>query len=160
MQNKLLASYLSLLSTAYAAGARNFLLHTVPPVGRSPGDQLFFGPVGANMTNAAVACFNAAILDMAAAFRAAHPAATVFVHDTHALFAAVLDNPRQFEQTAGLKVLDTFCLQYAFPNTINQPYATDPACTAPVNQYFWEDYLHVTWPFHRLLAFSVATLLG
>lgn len=159
-QRAILASYLAMLETAHAAGARHFLIHTVPPMGLSPGLRLALGPDGAAAADDAIISFNAALLRMLAAFRAAHGGVTALVHDTHALFHAVRADPGRFPQTSRLRVLDAFCDAYAFPKTVGMPFAHDDSCLAPVSQYLWNDLLHVTWPFHELLAAEVAKLLG
>lgn len=154
LEAALMHSYYDVLYFAYIFGARNFLVQTVPPMDLAPGVVAFYN---VSAVAAAVKSYNAALASTVAQFRADRAGATVFVHDTHALFAQVLDNPASTPQTAGIAYTTGYCSQYVGST---DPNAYNASCTKPVSAYFWHDFLHPTWPVHQALASSIAKLLG
>ncbi len=105
------AVYSDLLAQLAGAGARNVVLLNVPPVDRSPlatGQ----GSAAAELEAADVAAFNALVADLARRFKSAQPAANVWLYDAHRDFAAALDRPAAFAQTAGLRNTTAYCAAY------------------------------------------------
>lgn len=154
LETKLMTSYYNVLSFAYIFGARNFLLQTVPPVDAAPGVVQFYNVTA---VAAAVKSFNTALGSMLTRFRADHPGSTVFLHDTHALYAGILANPASNSLTAGIRNTQNYCQFY---ETSTSPDAFNLLCIYPVSGYFWHDLLHPTWPVHQAMAASIAALLG
>ncbi|MCJ1254070.1 hypothetical protein MMC24_001884 [Lignoscripta atroalba] len=148
--------YSGLVEQLYQAGARNFLFLNVPPVNRSPG-TLIYGTDTINLEGADIADFNARIADLAVTLSTTHPDTTVFLFDTNAIFSMVLDNPASYPQTALYKNTTAYCDGYA-NGTPTQDYF-NATCGIPVNQYFWLNSLHPTYPMHDAVAAQVAMLL-
>ena len=114
------------LARLYDAGARDFLVPNLPPLGLTP--RFAGDPLATSLT----LDFNAALADGLSAFGAGRPDAGVFGLDVAGLFADVVADPSAF----GL---------------VN---VTDPALDAPgadPSAYlFWDDF-HPTAAGHRLL---------
>ncbi len=156
------AVYTDLVERLYAAGARNFAFLTVPPVYRSP---LSLGNDNASqaLEKADIEAFNLLMADsragLAANLTARYPgSANAWVIDTNPLFGAVLDNPSAFAQTAAIKNTTAYCSDYS--NGTPAQDTLKPACGVPVNQYFWLNSLHPTYPIHDVVAEQLAKALA
>ncbi|MCJ1415091.1 hypothetical protein MMC32_001421 [Xylographa parallela] len=149
--------YLKLVNQLYAAGARNFLFLNVPPVNLSPGTTEY-GPGAIALEGLDIADFNDRLAAMAYGFAAANPDATVFQFDTNAIFSAVLTNPASFPATALYKNTTGYCPAYA--NGTPQPNTFYPNCTYPVNEYFWLNSLHPTYPMQDVMASQIVKELN
>lgn len=101
----------------------------------------------------------------AAALAARHPDTKVFTHNTHAFINAVLDNPKQFEATKGLREMGKFCPAYKARHVGEKESEKgwmdfrDKGCEYPVKEYFWLNGLHPTFPVHRAMAEELVGLL-
>ncbi|KAK5560762.1 hypothetical protein LTR46_001070 [Exophiala xenobiotica] len=148
-----LSEYTSLVNQLYDSGARNFVFLNVPPVDRSPLTASS-GPAAQALEASRIALFNSRIATLAANLAHADKQNAVFLYDTHTLFEEVLDNPQQFPQTAPYRNTTDYCLDYengtAAMDTLNA------SCVYPVNEYFWLNSLHPTYPMHDLLSSKVA----
>jgi phospholipase/lecithinase/hemolysin len=93
-------------------GARNFLFLNVPPVDKSP---LTASQGAAAQAGEAedIAAFNSALSNLVSNLIKSNPDTTTFLFDAHALFTAILQNPRQFPPTRNLKNLTNYCGAYA-----------------------------------------------
>lgn len=157
LNNLIFGVYGHLVNQLYGLGARNFLFLTVPPVDRSPLTQAQ-GPDSVALEAADIAAFNTGITSLATSLRTAHPGdANVFVYDVHKDFGAVLDNPRAFPQTKGYANTTNYCV--AYQNGTPQQDSFTPSCGIPVDQYFWLNSLHPTYPVHDVIAQQVGNLL-
>ncbi|EPE08721.1 hypothetical protein F503_04308 [Ophiostoma piceae UAMH 11346] len=149
--------YSGLVNTLYTAGARNFVFLTVPPVNRSPL-AVSNGKSSQALEKEDIAAFNALLkTDLASDLQAKNSGANVWVIDTAIPFNAVLDAPSVFPQTAGIKNTTGFCEAYANGTPAQDTYK--PECSVPVNQYFWLNSLHPTYPIHDVVAEQVAKTL-
>ena len=118
------ASYYSSLLALHNAGARHFLLITVPPFDRSlkvPETSDEWHRRGQIIRD--IASFNARVFDMADKLRERLQAESkdaealegeelelqVHVFDTHRLYSRVLDDPAAFEQTEDILDTDSIC---------------------------------------------------
>jgi phospholipase/lecithinase/hemolysin len=105
--------YSSLLSDVYATGARNFLFLSVPPVNLAPltlnQDD---GGYATENEGKVILDWNKRLVEMVEAFQANHTGTKVFVHDTWGLFNAVIEDPKAYEQTVGLKNVTGYCEAY------------------------------------------------
>lgn len=129
----------------------------VPPVDRSPlttGQ----GPSAVSLEAAAIQDFNNRITQLAQSFRRTHADATVFLFDTNRLFNTVLDSPASFPQTARYRNLTDYC--GAYENGTPSWYTFDAECGIPVDQYFWLNSLHPTFPVHNATAFAISRMLS
>ena len=132
----------------YNAGARNFILFNVPPLDRGPE---FLSTAAAKKT--AVDDYNGRLKSMASSLGTAHNDANLWVVDMNLLFNQVLNNKTWFVQTKNYQVLDANCKAYA-DNWMSLPSMDykNASCPYPVNEYFWLNGRHVTYPLHDLLA--------
>ncbi|PKS10975.1 hypothetical protein jhhlp_002734 [Lomentospora prolificans] len=150
--------YASLVNDLYTAGGRNFVFLNVPPVQRSPLilDQ---GEQAIELETAALDKFNALIDGLAKDLKTAHEKeVNVWVYDSYKSFGEVLDDVTAYPQTADYKDTTTFC--EAYQNGTPEWDTLDENCTYPVNEYFWLNSLHPTYPIHDVVAEGVAELLS
>lgn len=147
--------YGGLVYSLYQAGARNFLFLNVPPVDQAPLTAAN-GASAQQQEASDIADFNSRIAQLASTV-ASYADATVFTYDTNALFSQVLQNPAAYPQTAGLKNTTSYCA--AYENGTPAVDTFDPSCGVPVNQYFWLNSLHPTYPIHDVIAQQIAAEL-
>ena len=140
----------------YAVGARNFLFLNVPPVERAPV-TLEYGVNDEVVECAAIREWNRRLIKVVRQLREKHRDVTIFALDTYAIFNAVLNNPKVFPQTAGYRNTTSYCEAYA--NGTPSMTSFNPNCGLPVNEYFWLDPLHPTYPMHNAMAKQIANLL-
>jgi len=151
------AVYHGLVDELYYAGARNFAFLNVPPVDRSPL-SLANSVTDQAIEKADIASWNDALISLAKSIKTDKPDVNVFTIDTNKYFTEVLDNPKSFPQTALYKNTTNYCDAYA-NGTPTDDYLNATACGIPVNQYFWLNTLHPTYPMHDVLAQQVALQL-
>jgi len=97
------------------------------------------------------------VAQMASQLKRTYEDVNVFLVDTNQIFSEVLDNPRAFAQTAGYRNTTAYCEAY-MNGTPTMTYF-DPSCGVPVNEYFWLNSLHPTYPMMDVLAQQVARRL-
>ncbi|PMD22850.1 carbohydrate esterase family 16 protein [Hyaloscypha hepaticicola] len=156
LNNGIFAVYRSLVDELYQAGARNFAFLNVPPVDRSPlttansvADQ--------TLERNDIADWNNALKKMAESLKDDYRDVNVFTIDTNKIFTQVLNKPSSYPQTALYKNTTAYCVAYE-----NGTPTTDyfnSTCGIPVNQYFWLNSLHPTYPMHDVLAQQVSLQL-
>jgi phospholipase/lecithinase/hemolysin len=150
------AEYASLVEQLYSAGAKNFLFLNVPPVDRSP----LTTAQGANASALEakdIAYFNSQVSVLATNLTTTHKDATAFVFDTNTLFTQVLDDPQRFPETALYKNTTNYCVGYE-NGTPTEDYF-NATCGIPVNEYFWLNSLHPTYPMMDRLANNISQQL-
>ena len=145
--------YSGLLQELYQSGARNFLLLNVPPVNLSPltAEQ---GPEAQASEDGDIQDFNDRLAALAANVQYTYKDATVFQYDTHRVFSQVLQYPAIYPQTAGYKNTTDYCDAYA--NGTPELDTFNATCGIPVNQYFWLNSLHPTYPMQDVMAEQMA----
>jgi len=74
------------------------------------------------------------------------------IFDTYSYLSGILDNPSRY----GIKNTTSYCPNYNAPD-IDTNYAAY-GCL-PIEDYFWYNSGHITYPIHKLLAKSVAKFL-
>jgi len=159
----------------YSDGARNFLFMNVPPVDRAP-NGLEMSQSNRTAEAAYIARFNFRLGALAWNLITWHPDTTVFQFDTNYLFTKVLNNPAEFPETARYRNTTNYCLAYmewvlsGYSNgpdlqaelisISGTPTLTffDPSCGIAVNEYFWLDTLHPTYPMHNFMASQIVKL--
>ncbi|KAI5861427.1 carbohydrate esterase family 16 protein [Durotheca rogersii] len=157
LYSRIFSVYAGLVAKLYDAGARNFVFLNVPPVDRSPL-TVGQGQRAAEQERAAIADWNGRVADLAAALKSNHTEqVNVWLYDTNESFGRVIDNPTAFPQTAGLKNTTAYCTAYQ-NGTPTQDTLT-PSCGVAVNEYFWLNNLHPTYPIHELVAKEVVDKL-
>ncbi|KAL1960604.1 hypothetical protein VTO42DRAFT_7183 [Malbranchea cinnamomea] len=156
LYDQIFTVYDNLISQIYQSGGRNFLFLNVPPVDRSPL-TIEQNEQAQVLENAAIQNFNSRIATLATKVQTLY-GTRVFLLDTHAIFTAVLDNPASYAETAVYKNLTKYC--DAYQNGTPDWYTFTPECGIPVNEYFWLNSLHPTFPVHNATAREVAALLG
>ena len=95
----------------YQSGARNFLILNVPPVNRAPLTTAL-GSSDIQLEASDITDFNNRIQTLASNLTDEYSDTTVFVYDTRTLFNQVLDDPQQFNETAGYKNTTGYCVAY------------------------------------------------
>ncbi|TVY46295.1 Acetylesterase [Lachnellula occidentalis] len=145
-----------LVEKLYTSGARNFAFINVPPVDRAPL-TLVQSTSNQAMEKADITAWNAALLNLAKSLKSNHSDVNIFTVDANALFTKVLDNPASYPQTALYKNTTAYC--DAYENGTPATDTFDPSCGIPVNEYFWLNSLHPTYPVHEVLAQEVARQL-
>ncbi|KAH7014100.1 uncharacterized protein B0I36DRAFT_255353 [Microdochium trichocladiopsis] len=150
---KVFAEYTTLVNTLYAKGARNIVFVDVPPVDRSP-QYIQSGDYAVENSKIAIAKWNDLVKDMAKKLKTGKPDANVWVYSSAADFNKVLDNPTSFTQTSALKVLDKYCADYQNGTPAKDTFIA--TCGVPVNEYFWLNALHPTYPIHDVVAQQLA----
>jgi len=148
--------YRGLVDELYQAGARNFAFLNVPPVDRSPlttADSV----LDQSTEHVDISKWNNDLINMAQSLKTDNPDVNVFTIDTNKYFTEVLNNPASFPQTALYKNTTAYC--DAYENGTPTPDFFNATCGIPVNQYFWLNSLHPTYPMHDVLAQQVALQL-
>ncbi|KAL6721295.1 hypothetical protein ACLMJK_000397 [Lecanora helva] len=153
---EVIQSYQNLVNTLYNAGARNFLFLNVPPVDRSPG-TIEQGPASQAAEAGYLGRFNFRLGALVHNLGVRHSDTTSFLFDTNFLFTRVLDDPTQFAETAGLRNTTEYCV--AYENSTPTMTYFDPSCGIPVNEYFWLNTLHPTFPVHNFMGSQIVRLL-
>jgi len=155
--NKLIFDvYSGLIQELYNTGARNFLFLNVPPVQRAPLTTAQ-GAAAIALEKADLADFNTRIANLTSSLKKSHTDTNIFAFDTNSLFNKVLDNPKSFPQTSLYKNTTDFCAAYQNGTPAQNTFNT--SCGVPVNEYFWLNTLHPTYPVHDALAQEVSLLL-
>ncbi|KAL9088124.1 MAG: hypothetical protein Q9159_003242 [Coniocarpon cinnabarinum] len=91
----IITPYFDQLDLLYQAGARDYLILTVPPVDRAPvAIAKGFQSVADTMTN--ISAFNQVLRDEAQIFPNEHPGSRISILDTSVSFNQVLNNPSQY----------------------------------------------------------------
>ncbi|KAK4120634.1 carbohydrate esterase family 16 protein [Parathielavia appendiculata] len=90
---QIMDSYFGQLQILYNAGARNFVLLTVPPIHRTPA---FIAQGNQQAVAAAIAKYNAALSTRLAAFTTKNSGTTSKIVDTTVPFNTALDNPTAY----------------------------------------------------------------
>ena len=139
----------------YELGARNFVLHTVPPIDRAPGKVPADRRLEANVVND----FNYRIKELFKAFTSAHEDISALLFDLSGLCSQIISNPATFPQTANLKNTTGLCEAYKSKEVPSIDYK-DPSCEYAVDEYFWLNELHPTYPVHEAHAAQLALALA
>ena len=114
-------------------------------------------PASQALEAADLADFNDRLAAMAYNLKYNYADTTVFQFDTSRVFSQVLTYPASYPQTAGYKNTTEFC--DAYENGTPAQDTFNETCGIPVNQYFWLNSLHPTYPMHDVLAEQVSLLL-
>ncbi|KAL6702900.1 hypothetical protein ACN47E_000801 [Coniothyrium glycines] len=158
LYDAIFSEYAQLLDSVYSTGARNFLFLSTPPVNLAPltlnQDD---GGYAKEAEGKVILDWNSRLKNMTATFAAKHKGVKVFVHDTYGVFNKIIQNPKAYPQTAGLKNVTGYC--EAYQNGTPTWYTKDPSCAHAVNEYLWLNSLHPTFPAHNATAASIAKLL-
>ncbi|KAF2193797.1 carbohydrate esterase family 16 protein [Zopfia rhizophila CBS 207.26] len=149
--------YESLLEQVYETGARSFLFLNVPPVHISPLG-LSQGNQSVEAEGVAIADWNKRVGKLSQKLKSKHEdVGEVFVHDTYQVYWDAIKDPKSFAQTSGLKNTTGYC--EAYQNGTPTWYTLIESCGIPVNEYFWLNNLHPTFPIHNATAASVVQYL-
>ncbi|KAL8734434.1 MAG: hypothetical protein Q9181_003214 [Wetmoreana brouardii] len=154
INDEVFSSYLRLLDQLYQHGARNFLLHTIPPIDRGPYMNDQDQPIEGKDIND----FNYRMQILFNSFTSAHNDVSVLLFNTNKLFSEAIDNPSTWPQTAIYKNTTGSCKAYETGDVPSMDYYNE-TCQYPVNQYLWLNGLHPTYPIHEAMAAQVAIAL-
>ncbi|KAI9699747.1 MAG: hypothetical protein M1836_002782 [Candelina mexicana] len=148
--------YRGLIEQMYGNGARRFLFLNVPPIDRCPGTKR--GPMNATLQAIDIADFNTRLLAMGDDVMRSHQDAIVFQFDLNTVFTRSLNNVTFYPQTAGIKNVSSDCS--AYQNGTPSWYTFYPNCSIPVDEYFWLNDLHPTFPIHNVTAAEIVKSLS
>ncbi|KAK4241859.1 hypothetical protein C8A03DRAFT_40822 [Achaetomium macrosporum] len=129
----------------YDAGYQNFLFVNLPPLDRTPGNQVSSRPLP-NKTM--IAWWDQTLSSHTKAFTAKNPTAKTMLFDANTFLNRVLDHPEEY----GIKNTTSYCPAY------NQlAVLTDPESYGcqPLEEYFWYNAGHMTSHVHEILALEV-----
>jgi phospholipase/lecithinase/hemolysin len=112
LYNAIFSVYKGQLEDVYKTGARNFLFLSVPPVNLAPLTLDQDDESASEREGKVIVDWNRRLSAMVATFRASHTGTTVFVHDTWGLYNSVIENPKSYKQTAGLRNVTDYCTAY------------------------------------------------
>ncbi|KAK0259867.1 hypothetical protein LTS09_005711 [Friedmanniomyces endolithicus] len=150
--------YAGLVDKLYQTGARNFLFLNTPPVDRSPL-TIAQGAAAQAKEKTAIAAWNANLTAMATNLTKTYNDATTFVFDTNAVFTQVLDNPASHPETAQYSNTTGIALPVNENGTPTW-YTFYENCTYPVDDYFWLNSLHPTFPMMNVTAQEIVQQLS
>ncbi|SPO07522.1 related to cellulose-binding GDSL lipase/acylhydrolase [Cephalotrichum gorgonifer] len=154
---KIFDVYRGLVDDLYGAGARNFVFLNVPAIQRSPL-TLGQGEQAIALEIEALEQFNGLVDQLAGDLKAEKKKeVNVWVHDTFKAFTEILDDPASHAQTAGYKNVTGYCEEYQ--NGTPEWDTFIESCGYAVNEYFWLNSLHPTYPAQEVIAEGVAKLL-
>jgi phospholipase/lecithinase/hemolysin len=128
----------------YVAGARNFLVWTVPNIALTPAIRSL-PPAAQGLMSALTQAFNANLAGVVGQLSAGLPGVTFTRLDAYQLLGAIVANPTAYDLTS----VTTACLT---PN--EAPFS----CQQP-NEYLFWDGIHPTKAAHALLAQLAASVL-
>ncbi|KAI9310245.1 GDSL lipase/esterase [Dichotomocladium elegans] len=123
-----LTTYFEQLDILYAQNMRRFVLINVPPVDRTPKYASIRARLGAR-----IGLFNSHFRSYIHQFQETHRQATVIEINAHEIFSTLLDR----HETYGIQNITGFYKQNK---------------DMPIEQYFWNDNLHPTYPVHKAFA--------
>ncbi|KAL8755067.1 MAG: hypothetical protein Q9184_004911, partial [Pyrenodesmia sp. 2 TL-2023] len=154
IHDAIFSSYRQILDSMYEHGARNFLLQTVPPIDRGP----YVNDEDKEVECPAVNDFNYRMVVLFDGFTKAHDDISVLLFNTNMLFSKTINHPSTYPQTAIYKNTTGSCKAYESGEVPSMDYF-DKTCQYPVNEYFWLNGLHPTYPVHEALAAQLAIAL-
>ncbi|KAF7587255.1 hypothetical protein BBP40_007494 [Aspergillus hancockii] len=141
--NELMDTLFASVQVLYSLGYRSYLFVNLPPLDRTPANQVRASP-SPNSTQ--VTWFNDALAQHAGSFNERHSDTNVLVFDAHSVLSDMMDFPAQY----GIQNTTHFCPGYDQPD-IDWSY---PAygCPTPLDTYFWFNSGHLTSHVHKQLA--------
>ena len=157
IQTRIFQQYTKLIDSVYAVGGRKFLFLNVPSIQFAPQTSIH-GAAVQKQEQRAIIDWNSRLAKLAIGMVNNYQDVTTLTFDTYALFSTVLRDPTLFQQTARYKNTTGYCAAY-MNGTPTETYF-DPTCGVPVNEYFWLNTLHPTYPMHKVLAHQIALILN
>ncbi|KAL9608916.1 MAG: hypothetical protein Q9167_006272 [Letrouitia subvulpina] len=162
-------SYSNNLESLYDLGARNFLLLNVPPLDIAP--RFRQDADKAALIARSIADYNSRLSGLAGPLQNAHPDVSVFYYDVNGAFHRIQANPASTMAAIGhppLTILGRYCQAYQDESSRanrelrvwDESKSFQQSCMVPVDQYFWLDGLHPTWPVHKVMAKEIAQYLS
>ncbi|KAL9044664.1 MAG: hypothetical protein Q9214_002212 [Letrouitia sp. 1 TL-2023] len=163
-------SYRANIDRLYVVGVRNFLLLNIPPIDLSPSYNT--NPTSQKTIATAIADFDSRLMTLASSVRRSYSDVGAWTFDTHALLNRILTDKSALDlKAAGHKPLvnvsdycDVYKKAYAegtgagsgvVEAGLNEPETFDARCKVRMDEYFWFDELHPTWPVHKALAVRI-----
>jgi len=147
---EIIATEFEALEKVYDAGYRSYLFMNLPPLERTPGNEVPGAIPRPNITM--VTEYNTALSTASQEFSSKHQDIKSMVFDTHTYLSGILDNPDKF----GIKNTTGFCPNFDAPD-ISTNFAAY-GCL-PIPEYFWYNDGHITFKVHEFLAGAVKDFL-
>ncbi|KAI9750501.1 MAG: hypothetical protein M4579_006451 [Chaenotheca gracillima] len=157
LNDAIFAEYAKQVDVTYQAGARNFLFLNVPPVNRAPLTTGTNDTSIEELEEQDIEAFNNGLTALAKNLTTTYADAVVFEFNTNLAFTLVLGNPDLYPQTENLRNTTGYCV--AYENGTDEPDSFDPSCGVAVNEFFWLNTLHPTYPMQNVTAEQVSKLL-
>ena len=148
----------------------------MPPVDRSPG-TLETSAFSQAAEASYIAMFNFRLGALVYNLGKRYLDTALFLFDTNWLFTTVLDDAQQYVETAGYLNTTNYCPAYAqyeqygftndgslqveLTNTSGTTTLTyfDASCGVPINEYFWLNTLHPTYPMHNFMGSQISQFM-
>ncbi|KAI4160364.1 MAG: hypothetical protein LQ342_005775 [Letrouitia transgressa] len=163
-------SYRANIDRLYTVGARNFLLLNIPPIDLSPSYNT--NPTSQKIIATTIADFNSRLMTLASGVRRSYADVGAWIFDTHALLSRILSDKSALDLKAAghtpLVNVSDYCDVYKKAYTertgagsgvvepdLNEPETFDARCKVRMDEYFWFDELHPTWPVHKALTVRI-----
>ncbi|KAL4880457.1 hypothetical protein BJY04DRAFT_219195 [Aspergillus karnatakaensis] len=143
--NTLLTTLFASLADLHNLGFRNYLILNLPPLHRTPSNQVL--PETEQKPNAtAVGWWNSALKSHSERFERENPGVNVLLFDAFSVLSGVLDEPGKY----GILNTTSICpgVKEDDVDTGYEGYG----CPTPVESYFWYDAGHIGERVHRVLA--------
>ncbi|KAG1047508.1 hypothetical protein G6F43_010044 [Rhizopus delemar] len=144
IDKEIMIRYESLIDTLINYGETHFMFMNVPPIERSP--RWSNTTERATTIKAHVKAFNDRLSNMIKKLKSKYPSGTFLEYDTWALFTKILDNPAEYN----IIDITTYCVDWSAP--------AQHDCKS-MQEYFWHDNLHPTYPVHQALAKDIIAYL-
>ncbi|KAL8944494.1 MAG: hypothetical protein Q9216_000404 [Gyalolechia sp. 2 TL-2023] len=148
-------TYLEQLNELHGHGARNFLIHTVPPIDRGP----YVEEPDQSLVARDINDFNYRMTKLFDSFTKDKKDVSVLLFHTNKLFSQVMNDPSVFPQTAIYKNTTGSCKAYEQGEVPSVDFFNS-TCEYPVNEYLWLNGLHPTYPIHEAIAAQLAVALA
>ncbi|KAL4956357.1 hypothetical protein BDW69DRAFT_192487 [Aspergillus filifer] len=153
--NALLSRVFEALGQLVKLGYRDFVLLNLPPLDRTPANQLRIEKgEEAVPSKEQVELWNSLILQQSETFKAENPSTETLIFDANILLNRILDEPGKY----GITNTTHFCPGAKQPD-ISTDYASY-GCPTPLGTYFWFDSGHVTSTVHWALAGELGRVLS
>ncbi|GAA5858117.1 hypothetical protein JCM8547_005657 [Rhodosporidiobolus lusitaniae] len=152
VQPRMLTAFDEQVAKLYDAGARNFLLLSLPSLDRTPLAESISG--ASSTIQSALEFWNARLEIYAMFLEAKYADVQTKWFGARKWTAEILDDPSDH----GFTNARTACAAYS--GLGYEPNANDSTCGFSLSSFFWKDLWRPTWRVHEMMASAIATLLS
>lgn len=155
MYTEVIQAYVDELNVLKNSGVQNFLLMNVPPLDKSPNAITQGGRLTEYFN--AIRFWNKEFASAISRFAATCPECTVFQYDLNAFMNNLL-KPDESSRIGVKETRAVYCDSYS--TLVDQPLAKFDNCSYAVNEYYWLNIVHPTWPIMREIAADAASFMS